>query len=1549
MAWPGRRRSAGREGQVAMMILLLVPLCTLALTTPAAPQQLDFWVLETSVSTEQRKAPANREPYFLLHRSPRMVCKYASHDYCALRANTRLTVYPNDTSQDQALIGRSLVVLERTKCNLTVELQNVTLAFEGRYRCQDLLNDSQFRTRHIHVGEAPVAPQNVRVVVQPASHIEILLDPVRTGQDLNDAGTKWSFTYTWKNRRVLRSCSPDSDVHCRQLTAEGLCRACVIPLSYRGCGMYTQGSVDLKLRFNWTVHNSFGSFVKKPPRRIYISKWLRPGPGLKIAVKEGDTSGSQLALRVSAPNVTGMDQAHKNFMDEPLELKYQVALLPARDQSLLSPAGASFNRTYGFVRNLRHDEHALKECVRQLNFSGLSDVWEWSSSAETCGSLDPASVVMGGLPFAGTRYNLSLTAKARYWGPSAFLIAKTDDTAPLEGPRLDDNFVFCLSNGTNPCTTCVLYFNETPQCRRGGDITQHTLHMTLIGDLTDPRSDSCQNGNGTTLTVGGADNTFLVRGLAVGAAYEVRIQAVNSAGSANSSAKTLNVTAEPGGSSPRDVVLERAEAEYTASWTPGGAQNVTHHAHLCYAAPLHITQASNNRSMDAPQPLKCVTNLERRTQSAGQTSVVFSPVPSHPGLTPAFFVSATGPQGRTTGLLHRVDCFYAKGKFPSPVDPRTISAQPEADHPGSLTIRFLLPCGGDLSYPHGRPGHYTVRVLASPDHCTQRCGQLMAATDQQPSQPTAGRLKGQVVFTQRGLRPHTRYCVGINVAGTHTPFHSNSWSCAVATTGRVASSFPVWGIAVISVCLLLPLFLIIIYKCWKHHKKTQAKFTRNLDFKGIGTENPTFKAEGSPEAHTVAMPGDLEGETDDATRPGERPEVAAGGWKKVEEDGGSEGTGTDVDDGEEEETQSASDTEDKDPTRPHHLSSSSPALTPADRYPTLPSAVHPPPTGPQGGASEGSKDEGSVSGSATDESQVSEEEDEEEDSRGECERTNHGVAVLAPHLPQHTHNPSPLIGSGRGVEVRDPDTTLDVNRILESAGKAAPDLTLTWQRPGDSGAQMETRSPALWPSLAQPASGLTPLASPPPCLAQPASGLTPLASPPPRLPLPSPPQAEPRPASADAGSPITEEREPPPRPTSGSARREGEEDGGVSSADVDIESVLHSLQKNSSVGDFELSPSGVLDDRRGALDDRRGALDDRRGALDAAGGEGRAAVGGGGAQTELPAVGGLASGPSMPTPTPSAVSAVSQGDASGSWAPQAEGSEPGPASSGGESSDPYTPLSMKLIEKAVEHCPWGGDFELSPYVPPTPSPPLQPQLSVSDGEWTPASSKESGFSTDGELTSSTESGLEKVPPRPLSKHPGHGDAPSGPSPSDRDPGLTITPPWEVQHSLLGRAHSQGGEEEEEEASSPSHYPLLPSFPLPLSNTAESTRSSAGQHKVFSRTAQGLQPDSTRSSAGQHKVFSRTAQGLQPDSTRSSAGQHKVFSRTAQGLQPDSTRSSAGQHKVFSRTAQGLQPDSTRSSAGQHKVFSRTAQGLQPDSTRSSAGQHKVFSRTAQGL
>ena len=78
-----------------------------------------------------------------------MVCQYENHteDFCSMRNATNLRVDPPKPE-----LENRITILNSTKCSLTVQFENMTADFHGRYNCLDDLNSGIFIPRIIHVG-----------------------------------------------------------------------------------------------------------------------------------------------------------------------------------------------------------------------------------------------------------------------------------------------------------------------------------------------------------------------------------------------------------------------------------------------------------------------------------------------------------------------------------------------------------------------------------------------------------------------------------------------------------------------------------------------------------------------------------------------------------------------------------------------------------------------------------------------------------------------------------------------------------------------------------------------------------------------------------------------------------------------------------------------------------------------------------------------------------------------------------------------------------------------------------------------------------------------------------------------------------------------------------------------------------------------------------------------------------------------------------------------------------------------------------------------------
>ena len=121
---------------------------------------VEFWVSDLPGNTlEQPKPALNRNPYAIVGHSMQMVCKYrnvSEDDFCSERNTTNLIVHAYSDSgyvwPSKTAVDNNIVILNRTKCSLTVEFRNMTTDFQGPYRCEDTENEGKFVPRNIYVG-----------------------------------------------------------------------------------------------------------------------------------------------------------------------------------------------------------------------------------------------------------------------------------------------------------------------------------------------------------------------------------------------------------------------------------------------------------------------------------------------------------------------------------------------------------------------------------------------------------------------------------------------------------------------------------------------------------------------------------------------------------------------------------------------------------------------------------------------------------------------------------------------------------------------------------------------------------------------------------------------------------------------------------------------------------------------------------------------------------------------------------------------------------------------------------------------------------------------------------------------------------------------------------------------------------------------------------------------------------------------------------------------------------------------------------------------------
>lgn len=535
-----------------------------------------------------------------------------------------------------------------------------------------------------------------------------------------------------------------------------------------------------------------------------------------------------------------------------------------------------------------------------------------------------------------------------------------------------------------------------------------------------------------------------------------------------------------------------------------------------------------------------------------------------------------------------------------------------------------------------------------------------------------------------------------------------------------------------------------------------------------------------------------------ASPPGERAEINRGDWRREEEDSLSDQTCSNNDDDDDddndddersdgEDSGSPEQSEEEDPaTEPDHGGPVSSA--PAGRYAAMPL----PPAKQTSAGSEDAgedteeedlKEEGSAS-----ESRDGDQDAEDIEETGEDCQNREGISSAVARMPPPSPAGSMLPRTGPvspGSSRHHPDTGLDLTRIFTSVNKASPELSLTPQTIDISGAQPAVAQvpPASWPTAVSPSvpgMSLTASLNNPPVsqsLQRSEASCVPWSSSPEVLPDPQTVSTGP----AQTAPPFRENRRTHPFPID----RSSTHNRGRLSSDVDIDSVLNSSQK-CSAGAFELSHSVTVGQDSG----ERPAASDQSAVADSQTHHPHEEI-------KLQAMNqGVSSAPPAPNPTqlPS-IHPLYEGD----------GLETSQQAECGGQTVPYTPLNLDNIRRAVEKSPWSHHFKLSPC--PTRTSP-QPQRSMSQG-----SSQESGFSTDKDLASSTDSGLEKLalthPPFPT--HPDHPDpqdhlVPSGsPLPHrEFDLGLLLTS-CPAEGSL---SDSSPDAHEDEGCGSPSQYPLL---------------------------------------------------------------------------------------------------------------------------------------------
>lgn len=808
--------------QVEMTLLTLLicfPLYVLPQCYTPAAQELEFVVQHTCMSSEQMKPKLeSRNARAHVGCNMRMLCRYRvsdrGEDYCADRSTTNLTVYKCEGSRSKD----RLVVLNKTKCELTVEFTNMTMDMRGRYVCTDSeANLSQ--QRNIEVGEAPVAPTNITVVYSPKKDIVLRLNPMKTGRDLGDKGTLWRVTYKWKEslgfqdcHRKPRKCRPQE---------HGICEPCVIRLNhYNGCGQYTGfGILSSDIIFHINVTNMFGEASVE--KTFILTNWVKPKAIGELLRRKRNKS----SLTVKVNSILDIDQAHCSLMKKyPLKLQWTVDLVSAREQTLLFREGQEFFNKTGFVRNLEEDEAALSHTI-VASFPKTSEQVPWNSKQGMCQQyIKGQNWRFTDLPFAGYHYNVSVQSFARYPGDTGFMnvsLTVTEETAPQVGPELHDSFAYC--DTTKTLVSCVLYFKEIPRSKRGSAIVSYTVTVTLRNNCSVPHSG--QKCSETTSPfseeVGSQANSVLVRNLQVWQEYNVSLQAKNAKGSSPVSTKILRVYgAQSPKIAPYNIVLETLESGvYHLSWANPETDNrsqIQYYVHHCNATALHLekrTDDGSDRSMKAAkEPLNCVTNMV--SIPFGDSNEFRFRQPSvKGGLEAAFFVSAVTGDGISSGL-QKVDCFYKKDTFPKEVDNFRVENATRA-----LRVVFSLPCGKDIRYPHGRPQHYAIGIIKAKGSQLKDCIKLMQQSEFYSRPLFLKDNLQEVVYKKGGLEPNTLYLVGVSV-------QEGWWRCTIARpTDDVESLVELVTFAVIMVTILsLVVAVCVARHCWRGTKKKRAMF-----------------------------------------------------------------------------------------------------------------------------------------------------------------------------------------------------------------------------------------------------------------------------------------------------------------------------------------------------------------------------------------------------------------------------------------------------------------------------------------------------------------------------------------------------------------------------------------------------------------------------------------------------------------------------------------------------------------------------------------------------
>ncbi|KAK7099672.1 hypothetical protein V1264_022750 [Littorina saxatilis] len=768
------------------------------------PQRMGLYVLESCVGNPQLNntgLPGNFN--FIAGCTARVNCKYlnVTEDYCSKRDTTDLAVtpcikpIPACDFPNRSLILSSMVEVQKTKCNIIVDIQNITTQFDGGFTCVDGDYPGVERFRNVNVGGVPETPQNLSFVYELSGNIVLWLDPVKQGYELNDNHTTWNIRFDWLNS--IQTCSKKSDSECKQLNPEGLCQPCFIKLNkYEGCGQYaSQGSVFNKINFTISVTNKFAT-VPAVIQSFFSPDWIKPGPVSSILIQK--INGSQFSLEVEGPK--GFDQCHfreiKTESNKPV-YNYTVDLVSLREQSLLQNKGKLFYETYGFVRNLEDDELALSQTDHSAFSQHEMYMWESNRKNVKAKKLKPQKKVITGLPFAGYWYNISVQTKAHYWGKTIWVKEMTSETAPRKGPQLDDNFAYC-SLINESCAVCLIYFKEIPRIQRGSAVLNHSLSLTLLNEDIGMQS-KCGNSR-IEETTGGHNNTFRVVGLAVGGVYNISLRASTSEGWSPNTTAVLHVLPSPPTFAAQDIVLESSGSSYDLSWKPGRIPENTqlrYIVHNCSAIALQLFPdggySGGNESTLPTVPLNCVTNMASKELSENHTnSLTFDDVPRDRGLTPVFFLSTVTPTNLISGLLP-VDCFYTKSRVPEKV--KSLDVQVMENDPSHVKVKFQLPCGQDLDYNYGRPDRYGIGV--EKDDGSVKCSKRMTGSGLRYQ--ISGNLTETVEYDKMGLEHDSNYCVCVYLFARNDVFRQNEGFCKTFKTGtEPESTFPVWLIVTLA-------------------------------------------------------------------------------------------------------------------------------------------------------------------------------------------------------------------------------------------------------------------------------------------------------------------------------------------------------------------------------------------------------------------------------------------------------------------------------------------------------------------------------------------------------------------------------------------------------------------------------------------------------------------------------------------------------------------------------------------------------------------------------